>query len=77
MTHCKSISPITTKDDDVSLLDLISFFTFFGIGSCKTQICAVIQGMEIKNQKDVIIDKNIARIFRADNLLEYKSLSDF
>jgi len=31
----------------------------------------------IKKQKDVIIDKNIARIFRADNLLEYKSPKDY
>jgi hypothetical protein len=31
----------------------------------------------IKKHKDVVIDKNIARIFRADNLLEYKSPGDY
>jgi hypothetical protein len=31
----------------------------------------------IKKPKDLIIDKNIARIFRADNILEYKSPGDF
>jgi hypothetical protein len=31
----------------------------------------------IKKLKDVFIDKNIARIFRADNLLEYKSPDDY
>jgi hypothetical protein len=31
----------------------------------------------IKKSKDVAIDKNIARIFRADNLLEYKSPEDY
>jgi len=31
----------------------------------------------IKKPKDVVIDKNIARIFRADNILEYKSPGDY
>jgi len=31
----------------------------------------------IKKQRDITIDKNIARIFRTDNLLEYKSPDDF
>ena len=31
----------------------------------------------IKKPKDVIIDKNIARIFRTDNLFEYKSPDDY
>jgi len=31
----------------------------------------------IKKPKDLIIDKNIARIFRADNILEYKSPDDY
>ena len=31
----------------------------------------------IKKPKDMVIDKNIARIFRTDNLLEYKSPSDY
>ena len=31
----------------------------------------------IKKPKDLIIDKNIARIFRADNILEYKSPGDY
>jgi hypothetical protein len=31
----------------------------------------------IKKPKSLIIDKNIARIFRADNLLEYKSPDDY
>src|SRR5215470_12953115 len=31
----------------------------------------------IKKPKDVIIEKNIARIFKSDNLLEYKSPEDF
>jgi len=31
----------------------------------------------IKKPKDLAIDKNIARIFRADNLLEYKSPDDY
>jgi hypothetical protein len=31
----------------------------------------------IKKKKDVAIDKNIARIFRSDNLLEYKSPEDY
>jgi len=31
----------------------------------------------IKKPNDLVIDKNIARIFRADNLLEYKSPDDY
>jgi hypothetical protein len=31
----------------------------------------------IKKSKDVAIEKNIARIFRADNILEYKSPEDY
>jgi len=31
----------------------------------------------IKKPKDLVIDKNIARIFKADNLLEYKSPDDY
>jgi hypothetical protein len=31
----------------------------------------------IKKPKDIVIQKNIARIFRADNLLEYKSPEDY
>ena len=31
----------------------------------------------IKKPKDMLIDKNIARVFRADNLLEYKSPDDY
>ena len=31
----------------------------------------------IKKPRNVVIDKNIARIFRADNLLEYKSPGDY
>ena len=31
----------------------------------------------IKKPKDLVINKNIARIFRADNLLEYKSPEDY
>ena len=31
----------------------------------------------IKKPKDLVIDKNIARIFRADNILEYKSPGDY
>ena len=31
----------------------------------------------IKKKKNIIIDKNIARIFRADNILEYKSPGDY
>lgn len=31
----------------------------------------------IKKPKEIAIDKNIARIFRADNLLEYKSPTDY
>jgi len=31
----------------------------------------------IKKPKDVVIDKNIARIFKSDNLFEYKSPSDY
>ena len=31
----------------------------------------------IKKPRDIVIDKNIARIFRADNLLEYKSPVDY
>jgi len=31
----------------------------------------------IKKPKSLVIDKNIARIFRSDNLLEYKSPDDF
>ena len=31
----------------------------------------------IKKPKDLIIDKNIARIFRSDNILEYKSPDDY
>ena len=31
----------------------------------------------VKKPKDLVIDKNIARIFRADNILEYKSPGDY
>jgi hypothetical protein len=31
----------------------------------------------IKKPKDIVIDKNIAHIFRSDNLLEYKSPEDY
>jgi len=31
----------------------------------------------IKKSKDLTIDKNIARIFRADNIIEYKSPADY
>ena len=31
----------------------------------------------IKKPKEIYIDKNIARIFRTDNLLEYKSPDDY
>ncbi|MDR2471171.1 MAG: hypothetical protein LBD09_03560, partial [Treponema sp.] len=49
---------------------------FSAVAVAKLEFCNSLL-LIIKKPKDTAIDKNIARIFRTDNILEYKSPDDY
>jgi hypothetical protein len=53
--------------------DALEFYPEYQLTSGPLQIDVVI----IKKTKDVVIDKNIAAIFKTDNLIEFKSPGDY